>query len=329
MASGSHLRLRTLIVVTVTVFLPLATSLRSKKVSAQSAAPVLISQETSTRAIAFDSVTQQHEPFSTSAPLKFGADNQTRVMLFAMNFNLLPGDTVADVSVDAEDGAHNSYHLPVEFIGSVPDQPWATSIVVRLPDALNDAGDVLVGINYRGVASNRVRVAIGHVGGGPPDDDGAVPTPGSITPLPQPAATAGNLTTTEVQTIISQAVSAAASLSHPVTVAVTDREANVLGVFKMTGAPTTTQFRGGGPGPVQVPNPITGFVPVGLDGTVVPSQMAAISKAATAAIFSTSGNAFTSRTAGFIIQEHFPPGVDFTPGGPLYGVQFSSLPCSA
>src|SRR5205807_6825354 len=50
--------------------------------------------------------------------------------------------------------------------------------------------------------------------------------------------------------------------------------------------------------------------------------------AGTAALFSTRGNAFTSRTAGFIIQEHFPPGVDFKSGGPLYGVQFSSLPCS-
>jgi len=45
-------------------------------------------------------------------------------------------------------------------------------------------------------------------------------------------------------------------------------------------------------------------------------------------LFSTRGNAFTSRTAGFIIQEHFPPGVDFRSSGPLYGVQFSSLPCA-
>src|SRR4029077_18706650 len=103
---------------------------------------------------------------------------------------------------------------------------------------------------------------------------------------------------------------------------------NVLGVFKMTGAPATTQLRGGGPGPSLIPDPITGFVSVGLDGTVVPARFAAISKAGTAALFSTRGNAFTSRTAGFIIQEHFPPGVDFKPGGPLYGVQFSSLPCS-
>jgi uncharacterized protein GlcG (DUF336 family) len=96
----------------------------------------------------------------------------------------------------------------------------------------------------------------------------------------------------------------------------------------MTGAPATTQFRGGGPGPALVPNPATGFVSTGLDGTIVPAKLAAISKAGTASLFSTRGNAFTSRTAGFIIQEHFPPRVDFQPGGPLYGVQFSSLPCS-
>jgi uncharacterized protein GlcG (DUF336 family) len=193
---------------------------------------------------------------------------------------------------------------------------------------MNNPGDVLIGITYKGVTSNRVRVGIGHVGDGPPDEEGAVPTPGTIAPPLPPSATAGTLTTSEVQTIIAQAVSAAASINHPLTVAVTDREGNVLGVFKMTGAPATTQFRGGGPGPSLVPNPINGFVSTGLDGTVVPATLAAISKAGTAAFFSTRGNAFTSRTAGFIIQEHFPPGVDFQPGGPLYGVQFSSLPCA-
>jgi uncharacterized protein GlcG (DUF336 family) len=318
MAARSHSRVRTLIVITVSVLLPFTATQQAKKVSAQGAAPILISQETSTRAIAFDSVTQQHEPFSTSAPVKFGSDNQTRVMLFAMNFSLQPGDTVADVSVDAEDALHNSYRLPVEFIGSVPEQPWATSLVVRLNDALKDAGDVLVGITYRGVASNRVRVAIGHIGGGPPDDNGAEPTPGSAIPPtpPAPNATAGNLSSSEVQTVISQAVSAASSLGRNVTVAVTDREGNVLGVFVMTGAPATTTVRS------------VGTAGHGLEGTIVQATIAAISKAGTASLFSTSGNAFTTRTAGFIIQEHFPPGVDFRSGGPLYGVQFSSLPCS-
>ena len=304
-------------------------SRQQQETVAQGNAPILVSQETSTRAIAVDSVTQTREPFAPTSALAWGNDNRTRVMLFAMNLALQPDETAAAVSANAESGAHTIYSLGVEYVGPVPDQQWMTAVIVCLDNQMGDAGDVLVGITYHGVSSNRVRVGIGHVGDGPPDDPGAVPTPGTENPQPpQSTNLAGTLTSGEVQTIIAQAVSAAAALNHPVTVAVTDREANVLGVFTMTGAPATTQFRGGGPGPVLIPNPITGFVAIGFDGTVVPAKFAAISKAATASIFSTRGNAFTSRTASFIIQEHFPPGVDFKPGGPLYGVQFSSLPCS-
>jgi uncharacterized protein GlcG (DUF336 family) len=293
---------------------------------AQSAKLTLVSQDTSTRAIALDSVTQKHEPFNSTSEVVWGNDNRERLMLFAMGLDR--NTPPSDISATAEDGSHNIYPLTVEYIGPVPEQDWVTSVVIRLNDQIGDVGDVLIGIGYQGLKSNRVRVGIGHVGDGPPDDQGAVPTPGGITPPNQPAATAGTLTTSEVQTIIAQAVSAAAAISHPVTVAVTDREGNVLGVFKMTGAPATTQLRGGGPGPTLAPSPITGFVATGLDGTIVPASLAAISKAGTASLFSTRGNAFTTRTAGFIIQEHFPPGVDFKSGGPLYGVQFSSLPCS-
>lgn len=285
------------------------------KTSAQTAAPILISHEDSTRAISFESVTQQREPFSTTAPVKFGTDSQTRIMLFAMNLNLQPGDTADSVNISAEDFAHRVYQLPVEYVGSVPSQPWATSVVVRLSDGMEELGDVLVRVSYRGLSSNRVRVAMGHIGGGLPDDEGAVPTPGSPIPI-VPSATAGNLTTGDVQTIISQAVSAAVSLNRAVTVSVTDREANVLGVFVMTGAPATTTIRS------------VGTIGGGLEGTVVPASLAAISKAGTGSLFSTTGNAFSTRTAGFIIQEHFPPGIQFRSGGPLYGVQFSSLPCS-
>jgi uncharacterized protein GlcG (DUF336 family) len=189
---------------------------------------------------------------------------------------------------------------------------------MRLNDEMGDVGDVLVRLTYHGVSSNRVRVGIGHVGDGPPDDVDAVPTPGSAAPMPTPGpnATAGTLSTSEVQTIITQGVSAAAQLNHPVTISVTDREGNVLSTFAMTGAPASTQLRS------------IGLSGKGLEGTIVPSSIAAISKAGTGAFFSTGGNAFTTRTAGFIIQEHFPPDINFRPAGPLYGVQFSSLPCS-
>lgn len=124
------------------------------------------------------------------------------------------------------------------------------------------------------------------------------------------------LTTADVQTVISQAVSKAVALNQNITVSVTDKEGNLLGTFAMTGSPATTLIRS------------VGRAGQGLENLSVPSAAASHSKAGTAGIFSTGGNAFTTRTASFIIQEHFPAGIDNTPGGPLYGVQFSTLACS-
>ncbi len=294
---------------------------------AQSLRPVLFSHADSTRAIAIDSLAGTREPFSVSTAFSFGGDRTTRVMLLAGNLRLQEDETVTAVTADAENEAHEFFPLTVESVGPVPEQNWATALTFKLNEQLDDSGDVLVRIYYHGVSSNRVRLAVGHTGGGPPDDLGAVPTPGPFgINAPNATSTAGTLTTDEVRTIIAQAVAAAAALNKAVTVAVTDREGNVLGVFTMTGAPATMQIRGGGP--LQVPDPLTGLVPIGLEGTRLPSRLGAISKAGTAALFSTSGNAFNSRTAGFIIQDHFPPRVSFQPAGPLYGVQFSSLPCS-
>jgi len=292
----------------------------TRRTGAQSASPVLVSEAASTRAVALDASTRVREPFALNSPVRFGADARTRVMLFAMNLHLGAGEDASVLTADAEDAARKSYPLAVEYVGKVPGQEWMSSVVVRLSEQLaSDAGDVLVRITYKGASSNRVRVAVGHVGGGPPDDVGAIPTPAPPAFAPTPntnPVTAGNLSTSEVETVIAQAVSAAVALSRNVTVAVTDREGNPLGVFQMTGAPTLTRIQGGG------------RVGQGLEGLDVPASLAAVSKAGTASLFSTQGNAFTTRTASFIIQEHFPPGVSFQPGGPLFGVQFSQLPCS-
>jgi uncharacterized protein GlcG (DUF336 family) len=292
----------------------LACLLGAVEAHAQQTRPILISHADSTRAIAFDSVTRQREPFNPTTPIRFGSDPATRIMLFATN--LPPGSTLAEISADAETADHTLHQLTVEHIGLVPDHPWVSSVVIRLPEGLPTTGDVLVRIKHRDLVSNRVRVGIGQVGGGPPDDLGAIPTPGLPAPFDPPSSiTATNLTATDVQTVLQQAASAAASLGKAVTIVVTDREANILGLFAMPGAPATTTIRS------------VGAAGQGLEGTVAPSGEAATAKAATAAFFSTSGNAFSTRTAGFIIQEHFPPGISFRAGGPLYGVQFSSLPC--
>lgn len=301
------------IVVFLLTFLLIGLSvIKFDNAGAQTTRPTLISHADSTRAIAFESVTRQREPFTTTAQVKFGSDSATRIMLFAMNLQLLPGETI---TADAEDASHTIYPLTVEYAGSVPDQPWATSLVVRLAENMPQAGDVLVRIKYRGVESNRVRVGIGHTGDGPPDDANAIPTPGGLDPDSSTNVAATNLAQTDVQTILQQAASAANALGKTVNIIVTDREGNVLGLLAMSGTPNPT-IRS------------VGRLGQGLEGTIVPATEAAIAKAATAAFFSTSGNAFTTRTAGFIIQEHFPPGISFRSGGPLYGVQFSSLPCS-
>src|SRR6266700_4710430 len=106
---------------------------RANHVSAQGgSAPVLVSEESSTRALAFDSVTRGREPFTSIAPISFASDNRTRVMLFAMNLGLQSGEGPNSVTAEAEDAAHQLYPLVVEYVGSLPDEPWATSIVVCL-----------------------------------------------------------------------------------------------------------------------------------------------------------------------------------------------------
>jgi hypothetical protein len=140
--------------------------------------PILISEPTSTRAIALEAEAFTPQPFSpTASSFFYDSDKRTRIMLFIGNLVLQPGDDLSVVTAGAEDAAHRHYELSVEDVRVVPGQDWMSQIILRLNENMGDVGDVLVGVSYRGSASNRVRVAIGHVGGGPPDDTGATPTP--------------------------------------------------------------------------------------------------------------------------------------------------------
>ena len=161
--------------VVVLLFLP-ALSISSGAVGP---APTLLTRPASTRAIAFESVTQTVEPFSPTSALDFSlnGDRRTRVMLFATNLTLLAGDGPSTVTADGEDGAHVHYPMMVEYVSPVPGFTWMTAVVIRLNDSLGDVGDILVGLTYHGVTSNRVRVGIGHIGGGLPDDPAPSPTP--------------------------------------------------------------------------------------------------------------------------------------------------------
>ena len=173
----------------------------------------------------------------------------------------------------------------------------------------------------------------GGGGGGNSDDISAASAPApsqasqpAATPTPSPSV---NLTESDVNTIVLQAVNQASALGAPATIAVVDRVGNVLAVTQMAGAPqfATVTSRTGVATTAIPPPPENGLEGVG--PPFLPTTLAAISKAVTGAYLSSSqGNAFSTRTANQIIQEHFDPGVAGTPSGPLFGVQFSQLQCS-
>ena len=163
---------------------------------------------------------------------------------------------------------------------------------------------------------------VGSCGGGGTSSAGPVPgpvPPASTRLIADPAQVA--LTVADVQQILAQAVAEAQARSRPATIVVVDRVGNVLAAYQMTGANTG----------LAVPASPSG-VNHDLQGINVPggAVAGAISKAITGAYLSSAGNAFSTRTASQIVQQHFPPSVaaQGLESGPLFGVQFSQLPCS-
>jgi uncharacterized protein GlcG (DUF336 family) len=106
--------------------------------------------------------------------------------------------------------------------------------------------------------------------------------------------------------VITQAISRAQQIAPKAVIAVVDREGFVLGVWS-----------------ADDPRPLGPLPPPPLPNDI--AVLDAITKAGSAAFLSSNQNAFTSRTAGFIVQQHFPPGIQNRPNGPLVGVNFSNL----
>ncbi|MEY2721740.1 MAG: hypothetical protein RL597_1185, partial [Pseudomonadota bacterium] len=129
------------------------------------------------------------------------------------------------------------------------------------------------------------------------------------------------LSAADVEAVIARGVAEAQARGVKATIAVVDRVGNVLAVFRMKDALENVTMRTSDVSATAVSG--------GLENVeVIPATLAAVAKAVTGAYLSSEGNAFSTRTASQIIQSHFNPGELLTPGGPLFGVQFSQLPCS-
>ncbi len=111
------------------------------------------------------------------------------------------------------------------------------------------------------------------------------------------------LSAADVVTAITNAVSA---VNSPLVVAVTDRQGNILAIYRKAGAPVTAQ---------------------GNYGRTVDANELAVALARTASFFSNNQAPLSTRTVRFISGVHFPPGVPFTGNGDLYGIENTNRGC--
>jgi len=182
-------------------------------------------------------------------------------------------------------------------------------------DFVNSNNLVVRNISKEDIRNGVVKIKVRNPDGGESITEELAVIPSVIGPSP--------LTVADIQKIIGQGAAAAQKLGVAATFAVLDREGNILALYQMKGANKTVVVRDLG---------AEGQGLEGLGGSVFPgavrSEIACISKAGVGAFFGTQGNAFTTRTAAYIIREHIPPFIKNMPGGPLFGVQVSSLGCS-
>ncbi|MGZ5483516.1 MAG: PQQ-dependent sugar dehydrogenase [Pyrinomonadaceae bacterium] len=122
--------------------------------------PILLTEQASDSAIALASPGKFRDPFPLVDPFNLSSDNRTRVMFFAINLDLLPGEDKSAVTAQAEDAALNVYPLTVEFVGDVPGFAWLTQVVVILPGNLPAGQSVLISVILHQQISNKVRIRI-------------------------------------------------------------------------------------------------------------------------------------------------------------------------
>ena len=118
------------------------------------------------------------------------------------------------------------------------------------------------------------------------------------------AALGQELTADEVRSVVTHAASSVGS--RGMAIAVTNRQGDILGLFRATGTPDTS---------------------IGNFGVSVDTNELAVALARTASFFSNNQAPLSSRTVRFISGVHFPPGIRFTPNAALYGIENTNRGC--
>ena len=126
----------------------------------------------------------------------------------------------------------------------------------------------------------------------------------SLSRIRRSAAPAAALTQDDVRRVVEAAAKSADS--NGMVIAVTDRQGDILAVFRKPGAPATV---------------------VGNFGKKVDANELAVGLARTAGFFSNAQAPLSSRTVRFISGVHFPPGILYTGNAALYGIENTNRGC--
>ena len=167
--------------VSLVIFLSLIPALAQIDPDPDSPTPVLLSEPNSTRALAAAADNSSRLNLSKSKSGVFYPHSQ--ILLFVTNLDLMQGEGANAFRVYAEDEKGKQYRFPVLDIHSIPYHPDIYALTVQLTDEIGFSdssdvkSDVLIGVAWRGLISNRVRLSLGGRGGNIKDDPGAVPTP--------------------------------------------------------------------------------------------------------------------------------------------------------
>ncbi|MCU1290093.1 MAG: hypothetical protein JWN60_2322 [Acidobacteria bacterium] len=163
-------------------------SIRAQSVyNFDSPVPVLISENDSLRALAIPAEKTAARLFSQKQSKAFSP--RSKIVLYVTNVNLMPDEDASAFRVYVEDAKKRKYRFPVVKAEPVSGQEWVFALTVELRDTLGFRkqpeanGDVLIGVTWRGLASNRLRLGLGKTGGAVKDDAEAAPTPFPGSPL--------------------------------------------------------------------------------------------------------------------------------------------------
>lgn len=121
---------------------------------------VLLTEENTELALAFESVTRTRGPFPLLNPSNFSSDGRTRVSLFVWHLELLPGENASAVQAQAADGQGTIYMLAVESVTTVPGFNRLAQVNIKLPAQIVASRDLRVSITLRGATSNQGLIQI-------------------------------------------------------------------------------------------------------------------------------------------------------------------------